>query len=75
MKTNPAKPGAVEKRSLQPDVDDPHFPLAHVLHPLPSATGTAGQTPVSNTVRATTITVVLEEILSHSGYIHGGINE
>jgi hypothetical protein len=33
------------------------------------------QTPVSNTMRATTITVVLEEILTHSGYVHGGINE
>ena len=30
---------------------------------------------VSNTERATTITIVLENILTHEEYIHGGINE
>jgi hypothetical protein len=45
--------------------------------PFPRKPMTASHTTVSNTVRATTITVVLEdeEILTDKGYLHGGINE
>ena len=42
---------------------------------MPTTTETRTHTAVSNTVQATTITVVLEEIVNHDGYLHGGINE
>ncbi|MEY4916631.1 MAG: hypothetical protein RL616_544 [Verrucomicrobiota bacterium] len=35
----------------------------------------ASQTATANSLRATTITVVLAEILAQRGYPHGGLNE
>jgi hypothetical protein len=49
--------------------------LMCVSQPSTHKTNTGTHAAVSNDVRATTITVVLEKILTHRGYQHGGINE
>lgn len=49
--------------------------LMRTVQPSPSTSKATTQKLVSNTMRATTITVLLEEILSHDGYLHEGINE
>jgi hypothetical protein len=33
------------------------------------------QNSITTSVRATTVAVVLEDAFTHSGYLHGGINE
>ena len=59
-----------------------HLLAPHVGHLLLPQTSTATKLaeswnfgPESFTVRATTVTVVLKEILEQRGHIHGGIND
>lgn len=51
------------------------FVLMRVSQPLPLVTSTTVQAPVTNTMRATTITVLLQRILTDNGCPHEGINE
>ena len=73
----PDMPDTRKARSQDTDIDTETtcLVLMRVSRASPHETHTGTQIPTTNTVRATTITVVLEKILTHSGYVHGGINE
>jgi hypothetical protein len=53
----------------------PILAVMRVPQPLPTVTKTTPQVPVTNTMRATAMTVVLAGTLTHPGYAHWGLNE
>lgn len=62
-------------RSPQAVSENSFLALMRVSPPPQTVTNTSATGRVTNTLRATTITAVLEEILTHTSHPHGGLNE